>query len=136
MRDLRWACLGLLLASFGGVSGCTMVKPYQRELLAKRIMALDLPLKPRCWSSTSISTAKALPEDTVAVAADAAATDRGARPVRPGCLLASPVDAQDPGTTSAQPAPTAAASEPTLQVSATAPESEPPPPAKSPAATG
>ncbi|HNN91962.1 MAG TPA: DUF3570 domain-containing protein [Pseudomonadota bacterium] len=44
-----------------------------------------------------------------------------------GCLLASPVDAQDPGTTRAQPAPTAAASEPTLQVSATAPESEPPP---------
>ncbi|HNN91961.1 MAG TPA: DUF4266 domain-containing protein [Pseudomonadota bacterium] len=43
MRDLRWACLGLLLASLCGVSGCTMVKPYQRELLAKRIMALDPP---------------------------------------------------------------------------------------------
>lgn len=30
-------CLALVL----GLSGCTRVKPYQRELLAKRIMALD-----------------------------------------------------------------------------------------------
>lgn len=31
------ACLALVL----GLSGCTRVKPYQRELLAKRIMSLE-----------------------------------------------------------------------------------------------
>lgn len=42
MGHCRHLCIGLLLSSVL-LSGCTMVKPYQRELLAKRIMALDPP---------------------------------------------------------------------------------------------
>lgn len=33
-RSLGWLCLVLL-------GGCSLVKPYQRELLAKRIMSME-----------------------------------------------------------------------------------------------
>lgn len=42
MTGLRTSLVSLVLvAGFLFLSGCTLVKPYQRELLAKRIMQID-----------------------------------------------------------------------------------------------